>query len=122
MLRDNFYTRLSVENLTENSREVRIKLNEKHLVFEGHFPAVPVVPGVCMMQIVKEQLEDHLKRKLRLKHAAVLKFMAVINPLEVPELIVKIDFATGQDGIIISEGSISSGEKSFFKISKAAYF
>jgi 3-hydroxyacyl-[acyl-carrier-protein] dehydratase len=122
MLREKFYTCLSVENSTENSREVRIKLNDKHPVFEGHFPAVPVVPGVCMMQIVKEQLEDHLKQKLSLKHAAVLKFMAVINPLEVPELTVKIDFVSGQDGIIISEGSISSGEKSFFKISKAAYF
>ncbi len=122
MLRDNFYTRLSAASNAESSGEVRIRLNDKHPVFEGHFPGMPVVPGVCMMQIVKEQLEDRLKRKLSLKHAAAMKFMAVINPLQEPELSVKTDFVSGPDGTVMAEGSIFCGEKTFFRISKATYF
>lgn len=53
MLLQDFYT---LEQLTEtgaNKHEATIDINPAHEVFKGHFPDNPVMPGVCMMQIIK---------------------------------------------------------------------
>ena len=31
-----------------------LRINWGHPIFEGHFPGRPVVPGACLLQIVKE--------------------------------------------------------------------
>lgn len=52
-----------------------------HRIFAGHFPDQPVVPGVTMMQIVRELLETHvLHRKAMVSHADNLKFLSMIDP------------------------------------------
>jgi 3-hydroxyacyl-[acyl-carrier-protein] dehydratase len=59
-----------------------VEINPDHPIFEGHFPEIPVVPGVCMMQMVKELVEDFIGQKLRLSKAEHLKFLTIINPRE----------------------------------------
>lgn len=52
-----------------------------HRIFAGHFPDQPVVPGVTMMQIVRELLETHvLHRKAMVSRADSLKFLTMIDP------------------------------------------
>lgn len=58
-----------------------ITLNPDHQIFEGHFPGQPVVPGVCMMQMVKEVLESVVGAKTKLLKAVDMKFLAILNPL-----------------------------------------
>lgn len=57
-----------------------IKLNKDHRIFEGHFPGHPVLPGVCVIQMVKELTEKAMERELLLSVASNVKFMAIINP------------------------------------------
>ena len=57
-----------------------LAINKDCLIFKGHFPGQPVLPGACMLQIVKEVLEKALGACLRLKKAEYLKFMLVIGP------------------------------------------
>lgn len=57
-----------------------IKLNKEHAIFEGHFPGNPVMPGVCMIQIIKELTEKAIEKELFLSIASNIKFMALINP------------------------------------------
>ena len=59
-----------------------IIINASHRIFEGHFPGQPVVPGVCMMQIVKDLLEKAVSKETRLVRADHLKFLSVINPID----------------------------------------
>ena len=81
MLQGNFYTVL--KNQTDNSSvNALLELNPDHHIFDGHFPQIPVVPGVCMMQMVKELVEDFTGRRLRLLRAEHLKFLTIINPRE----------------------------------------
>ena len=81
MLQGSFYTILT--NRSENgSMDVSIEINPDHHIFEGHFPQIPVVPGVCMMQMVKELVEGFTGQKLRLAKADHLKFLTIINPRE----------------------------------------
>jgi len=57
-----------------------IKLNKHHEVFAGHFPGNPIMPGVCMIQIIKELTEKFIEKELFLSVCSNVKFMAIINP------------------------------------------
>ena len=56
LLNDFFTIRDKVTSETEIWAELII--NSNHKIFEGHFPNQPVVPGVCMMQMIKEITEN----------------------------------------------------------------
>lgn len=93
-----FYTLESYEKAENGSFTATINLNKDHDIFRGHFPGNPVTPGVCMMQIVKELSEEFTGRKLFLKMASNVKFMAIINPFETPELKLQLDInETGEE-------------------------
>ena len=65
-----------------NSAKATIELNPLHQIFEGHFPGIPVVPGVCMMQMIKEMVETVTGKETMLSKSDIMKFLVVINPLE----------------------------------------
>lgn len=96
MLKGDFYT---IINKEEGDGEFiyKIKLNSKHSIYQGHFPDVPVTPGVCQVAIVKECLEDGLKKNLFLKSSRDIKFTGLNNPKEADELIVKISYSIQND-------------------------
>ncbi len=89
------------------SVKARIRLHADHPVFAGHFPGQPVLPGVCQLSIVKELVEKALNRKLVLTHADQIKFLAMVDPVRIPEFDVEItlsDPLTAQ--ALIREGEI----------------
>jgi len=79
MLLDNFFQISDVETNGPDVKAV-LTINAGHKIFEGHFPGQPVVPGVCMMQMVKEMLEKVTAKKTDLIKAHEMKFLAVIDP------------------------------------------
>ena len=81
MILKNFYKINSkVKTEGQNVFSFEIEINKDHPIFEGHFPDNPVMPGVCMMQIIKEITEDIVGTKLFMEKCSNVKFMAVINP------------------------------------------
>lgn len=62
--------------------KTNIILNPLHPIFKGHFPDNPILPGVCMMQMVKEVAEAYTNKKIKLVLAQDIKFLSVINPEE----------------------------------------
>jgi 3-hydroxyacyl-[acyl-carrier-protein] dehydratase len=81
MLVNDFFT---ISKLEKEGSEIKAELviNANHKIFEGHFPGHPVVPGVCMMQMVKEIIEKVIGEKTNLVRAGEMKFLAIINPKE----------------------------------------
>lgn len=59
----------------------RLGFRPEHAVFKGHFPDRPVVPGVCMLEIVKTVLQDQLWQRLMLVRASRIKFLQALIPL-----------------------------------------
>ena len=53
MLLKDFYKILSVESIGGSQHIATVLINENHVIFKGHFPDNPIMPGVCMMQIIK---------------------------------------------------------------------
>ena len=79
MLIEGLYSVASFEQDGETIHAT-IKLNPGHEVFKGHFPGNPVMPGVCMIQMIKELSEEATGKTLFLSVASNIKFMAIINP------------------------------------------
>lgn len=61
-------------------------INADHEIFKGHFPGMPVVPGVCMVEMIKEILEEVVGKKTNLKKAGTIKFLHVLDPNIYPEI------------------------------------
>jgi 3-hydroxyacyl-[acyl-carrier-protein] dehydratase len=100
MLLKEFYSVNSLEKNSEQRFTVLLSINEKHEVFKGHFPENPVMPGVCMMQIIKELTEDILKTPLFMQNLSTVKFMALINPQVNPELKLELDVVETDEGLV----------------------
>ena len=100
MLLKDFYNIKSIDKKDDYNYVVNIFINEKHEVFKGHFPGNPIMPGVCMMQIIKELTEQITGVTLVMKSLSNVKFMALINPEVTPELRLELDIATTEDNLI----------------------
>ncbi|MBD8083587.1 3-hydroxyacyl-ACP dehydratase [Chryseobacterium caseinilyticum] len=111
-----FYTLESSEKLENGSFSANITLNKDHNIFNGHFPGNPVTPGVCMMQIVKELTEEFTGKKLFLKSASNVKFMAIINPFETPDLTMQLDIKEIENEVKV-KNTTAFGETIALKLS-----
>ncbi len=78
LLNDFYFIRSIDVNDTNISAELEFKVD--HDIFKGHFPAMPVVPGVCMMQIVHEIVERETGSAKRVREVQQMKFLTLINP------------------------------------------
>lgn len=100
MLLKDFYKIISLENIAVSKYKVMILINEEHDVFKGHFPGNPIMPGVCMMQIIKELTEQITDSSLFMQSLSNVKFMALINPFQTPELLLELDVTTTEDNLV----------------------
>jgi 3-hydroxyacyl-[acyl-carrier-protein] dehydratase len=121
MLKDHFYRITGKEIINEYSFKVQIFFDCDSPIFSGHFPGLPVVPGVCMMAIVKELLQEHINHSLVLLNSANMKFLSMINPLINKEVEVAVKYSQNTEGNFIADSTISFGETIFFKLTKAIY-
>jgi|SRR5690554_192525 len=90
MLIEGLYEVKSLEK-TVKGISVKVHLNKDHDIFKGHFPGNPVMPGVCMIQMIKELTENEVGEELFLTRSTNIKFMAIINPETNPDLELTID-------------------------------
>ncbi len=114
MLQGNFFTINSIHH-DENSVKASLELNPAHKIFEGHFPQTPVVPGVCMMQMTKEVLEDVIKKETKLMSAAHIKFLTVINPQETKTIQLDLKYAPRENKKIEIVASLFNEGVVYFK-------
>jgi len=77
--KSDFYSTISF-NATADHIAATVQINPEHAIFEGHFPGQPVVPGVCMLQMVKELAEKASEKKLQLRKVAQVKYLQVLVP------------------------------------------
>lgn len=94
MLLKDFYKITSLEKKDAQQYSIVILINEKHEIFKGHFPGNPIMPGVCMMQIIKELTEQITESSLIMESLSNVKFMALINPEVSQELHLVLDVIT----------------------------
>ncbi|MDB5210186.1 MAG: 3-hydroxyacyl-ACP dehydratase [Sediminibacterium sp.] len=97
MLQGDFFFIRSIQKEAASAK-MMLELKASHAIFAGHFPGQPIVPGACLLQMVKEIMETALDKKLQLIKAHQLKFMSPIDPNKSKELQAVFTFNTTENG------------------------
>jgi len=92
----------SIGNLehSEGIITAALAINADSLIFKGHFPGQPVVPGACMLNAVRAVLEQALGRPIKLNKATQLKFVGILVPIKAAAALLEITYKTAEIGII----------------------
>jgi len=93
-----------------------VKLNVKHAIFSGHFPDMPVLPGACMVALVKELLEKESGKKVLIKESDI-KFLGIVNPQVDSLLSVEVRWKERSEKAAKINGQMTFNDIVVFKIS-----
>ncbi|QQL49390.1 ApeI family dehydratase [Mucilaginibacter ginkgonis] len=91
-----------------------ITLNPSHAIFKGHYPDQPVLPGACIVQLIKDVLASSLKTDSVLVKAVQMKFLQMIVPQENQRIALKIVYAA-VDNYLKVTATLSIAEAPSFK-------
>jgi 3-hydroxyacyl-[acyl-carrier-protein] dehydratase len=114
MLLGNFY-QLVTSRREDDIVFGSIIFNADHAIFKGHFPHLPIVPGVCQLQIMEEIISHVLGKNMRLKRAAQIKFLSFVNPNVQPRLDVILKIVKQEGPVLFVEGRCVWEETIFLK-------
>ena len=114
----------TIENRkTEGDKVIfSVILNPNHKVYEGHFPGMPVCPGVCNIQMIKECIEQMTGKKLLIDNIAQCKFSSIITPVENPKLLICVQIAETEEKLYKARVNITNPENSVTFIDFKAEF
>ncbi len=114
MLLGSFYT---IKESSKDGQTIRVKVefNPAHDIFKGHFPDLPVVPGVCQTQMLVETLSYVLTRPVEMKLAHHIKFLALLNPVKTRDLDLEIKIDKQEGKHLWVSALYTSPEEIFFR-------
>lgn len=114
MLKDDFFT-VKEETGSDNERNYRLLLHASHPIFQAHFAGNPVMPGACITQMIKELTVAASGTAYFISSVKNMKFLHIINPLENPEISVKLTNTVLENGCISVSAFINAGDMVFSK-------
>lgn len=114
------YTILS-SKLINNEILAEVSLNDKHPVFEGHFPNQPILPGVFILKIIKQIIENVEDSALLMQTLSMMKFLKIVDPSTHKNLYFKLSLKKeNQEDISVTTLGSFKDETPFVKC-KATY-
>ena len=93
ILKNSLYT-IADKRMEGSGIFYQILLDKNHFIYKAHFPNEPITPGVCIIQIAKELLEDYLHEEYEISHVKNIKFLSVLSPLSTPSVAYVFDKVT----------------------------
>lgn len=101
--------------LSEGQILATLSINHESEILNGHFPGQPVVPGACMLQLVKDVLEDVLQKPIQLLKAAQLKFITMLVPDDERLISIDITYQVLENGELKVAAKLTAGDSVCFK-------
>ncbi len=98
-LKDSLY---KILNYSQQDRTFELGLDAEHEIYKAHFPGRPITPGVCIVQIAQELMEELTHKKLTVISVKNAKFLSVLSPAQTP----KVNYTFTK----LAETEIKSGE------------
>lgn len=125
LLKNSLYTIEKSEKLTSSDEMVGgiflLRLNPDHVIYQAHFPGEPITPGVCIVQMGKELMEELLDKSLEVARVKNVKFLTVISPKDTTSITYtfrKVEWsADGKE--VKAQIVVTSGDEAKAKISFA---
>lgn len=121
MLLPDYYTILN--RRSEGDATVfEIALNAACEVYKGHFPEMPVSPGVCNIQMVKECVEEVVGKPLILNYIQQCRLTTLVTPQQHPTVEVRVWLVAPIDGGVKIRTTIGKGELVYLELKGEAIF
>ncbi|WP_071147624.1 hotdog family protein [Bacteroides ihuae] len=110
MLLEDFYKIKHIATADHITWCVSAELNPNHKLYQGHFPQHPIVPGVCLLQLIKECTETIQNTTLLYTQITSCKFLSAINPTENQNLEFTMTIKSTENGQIdlLAEGKAAN--------------
>jgi 3-hydroxyacyl-[acyl-carrier-protein] dehydratase len=117
-LQNSLYTIVS-EQTVGTAIRYDIRLDATHQIYQAHFPGEPITPGVCIIQIAKELLEEQTRRSMMIEKVKNVKFLSIISPVQTPQVTYVVDkLKTADDGLSMSaQIQVFAGDQPMAKLS-----
>jgi 3-hydroxyacyl-[acyl-carrier-protein] dehydratase len=96
--------------------EAMVLVDQDHPILKGHFPGQPVVPGACMLQLVKDILIEVLAADIIMEKATTIKFISMITPETSPKANIAVNYKFDDGGKINVSAVIKTEELTCFKL------
>jgi 3-hydroxyacyl-[acyl-carrier-protein] dehydratase len=116
MLQGDFFTISSIQKQSDSTKAM-LELNVQHPIFKGHFPGQPVVPGACLLQMVKEIMQTITDSNMQLIKAHQVKFISLIDPAKNNILLMVLTHNTTENGEVAVSAMLSNDTVACFKFS-----
>jgi len=92
-----------------------ISFDPAHEIFSGHFPGRPIVPGVCLIHMMKEVAGLISAQEMTLNAGVNVKFLHVIEPGMMTEVKLKGTFSANEENGLSLSAQIYSEDIVIFK-------
>lgn len=116
MLKDNLYSIVSLKTEDQENYAIEVSLNRDHTIFKGHFPGQPVLPGVCLIEMVKEILKEIKNKPYRMTSASNIKYLQLVDPNINPALFLEIAIKEEENGLNVNVNSRLKDGADHFKL------
>jgi 3-hydroxyacyl-[acyl-carrier-protein] dehydratase len=101
----------------DGSLFAEVEFSPESLVFAGHFPGNPILPGICQMEAIKIILEKSLNIRCQLLQFSSAKFFKAVVPGETASFTISISSQTGENINVTAKVSSNNIKVSEFKAS-----
>ena len=111
---NDFYHIVATDD-SEGKYVCKVKMNATHNIYSVHFPGNPVTPGVCLVQMVAEMLEQKYSKRFVLSTAVNIKFKRLVSPNDEPSFV--FSKIVTEDDLLKTIVSIEDEQGQFVKMS-----
>ena len=109
----NYYYKINNQRTTGDVTLFDVILLPECNIYKGHFPGMPIAPGVFNIQMIKECVERIAGKPLLLESMMQCKFIAMITPELNPELQIRIESTQYDDNRLKVSAKISRDNKDY---------
>ena len=109
----NYYYKIKNQRTIDDVALFDVILLPECNIYKGHFPGMPIAPGVFNIQMIKECVERIAGKPLLLESMMQCKFIAMITPELNPELQIRIESTQYDDNRLKVSAKISRDNKDY---------
>lgn len=115
MRQEDYIYKLTSLTVTEEGTVAEVELIPECSVYEGHFPGMPVTPGVLLLSVAREIVEKITRMPCRLTSVKDVRFLKVLTPELSPVRIIVRELVVEGD-VIRARMSVEKEDTVFAKM------
>ncbi len=113
---ENYLYYIENKEIEEDSAIFYIALKANCEIFKGHFPGLPITPGVCLVEMASELFATVIGKNCEIIKCKNIKFLNVVSPVDHPNITYKINWNALENNIFNLKVDIFQGEDTFSKM------